>query len=510
MKTKPRILRNGILLWLALVCGPLCFLPRAAVANFTLTIYAGNSVQQPSPVPTGTVTVQPGNNVWSSSSSPGQFSYPAGQVVTLLPTAPQGCSFTNWHEIDPFTPYFGSDSPANPYSTTMGGDRTFYATFYINASGFFNLTVYKGDAAGGSVTGTAGFNCGIADISASQQFASGMVVTLTNHPAAGWSFAYWESAGNIYYTPTFAVTLDRDQLVQAIFTPASAPPVVHITGPANNTTNWACQQFYIAATATAQSGVITNLEFFLDSTNGALFGARSANAVTAAAWLPWTSTAVGSNYVFVVRATDSQGAQTVSSPVSITIGLPPLNQLVIGITNIECALCLSNAGVHIYSVLATTNLTFWTVIGDMQGSNGYSSYLDPAFTNLPHRFYRAGPQTDLGFYSWAFNTNFTLGVPNPIALTLTNGACSGSSIKTGSFYVGFYITTDPSFTTTTLVAEQQVPNGCPSNGILATNWPITLNSAGNYYFAIVIDDFNQVPNCDAEAGYYLYTAVQVR
>jgi hypothetical protein len=35
MKTKPRILRNGILLWLALVCGPLCFLPRAAVANFT-------------------------------------------------------------------------------------------------------------------------------------------------------------------------------------------------------------------------------------------------------------------------------------------------------------------------------------------------------------------------------------------------------------------------------------------------------------------------------------------
>jgi hypothetical protein len=97
--------------------------------------------------------------------------------------------------------------------------------------------------------------------------------------------------------------------------------------------------------------------------------------------------------------------------VSITIGLPPLNQLVIGITNIECALCLSNAGVHIYSVLATTNLTFWTVIGDMQGSNGNSSYLDPAFTNLPHRFYRAGPQTDLGFFSWQFNTNFMVGVP---------------------------------------------------------------------------------------------------
>ena len=510
MKTTPHLNRNGIFLWLALVCAPLLFMPQAAVADFTLTIYAGNSDQQPSPVPTGIITVQPSNHVWSSSSSPGQFSYSAGQVVTLLPTAPKGCSFTNWHEIDSFTPYFGSDFSTDLYSTTLSGDRTFYATFYTNASGFFNLTVYKGDTGDGSVTGTANFSCGTADISAGQQFTSGAVVTLTNHPAAGWSFAYWEYAGNTYDTSTFTVTLDRDQLVQAIFVQASSAPVVNITDPANNTTNWACQQFYIATTATAQSGVITNLEFFLGSTNGALLGARTANAATVTAWLPWTSTAVGLNYVFIVRATDSQGAQTVSSPVGITIGLPPLNQLVIGITNIECALCLSNAGMHIYSVLATTNLIFWTVIGDMQGSNGYSSYLDPAFTNLPHRFYRAGPQTDLGFYSWAFNTNFTVGVPNPVALTLTNGACSGSGIKTGSFYIGFYITTDPSFTTTTLVAEQQVPNGCPANGIMTTNWPITLNSAGNYYFAIVIDDFNQVPNCDAEAGYYLYTAVQVR
>ena len=496
--------------WLALICGPFFFAPQIAGANFTLTIYAGNSVQQPTPVPTGIVMLQPSNNVWSSSSSPGQFSYPAGQVVALLPTAPKGCSFTNWHENDSFTPYFGSDFPTNPFSTTMSGDRTFYATFYTNSSGLFNLTVYKGDTGDGSVTGTANFDCGTANISASQQFTSGAVVILTNHPAAGWSFAYWESAGTTYHTPTFTVTLDRDQLVQAIFVQASPAPVVNITNPANNTTNWACQPFYLAATATAQSGVITNLEFFLGSTNGALLGTRSANAVTAGAWLPWTSTAVGSNYIFVVRATDSQGAQTLSSPVGITIGLPPLNQLVIGITNVECALCLSNVGVHIYSVLATTNLTFWTVIGDMQGSNGYSSFLDPAFTNLPHRFYRAGPQTDLGFYSWAFNTNFAVGIPNPVALTLTNGACSGSSIKTGSFYVGFYVSSDPSFAAPTLVAEQQVPNGCPANGIVTTNWPITLNSAGNYYFAIVIDDFNQVPNCDVEAGYYLYSEVQVR
>jgi Bacterial Ig domain/Divergent InlB B-repeat domain len=510
MKTKPHGLRKGVLVWFALVCAPLLFLPQSAVANFNLTIYAGNSVQQPTPVPTGVVTLQPSNHVWSSSSSAGQFSYPAGQVVTLLPTAPKGCSFTNWHENDSFTPYFGSDFPTNLYSTTMSSNRTFYATFYTNASGFFNLTVYKGDTGDGSVTGTAGFNCGTADLSASQKFANGTMITLTNHPAAGWSLAYWAYAGNLYYTTTFTIALDRDQLVQAVFVQASLPPVVSITNPRNHATNWACQQFYIAATATAQSGVITNLEFFLGSTNGALLASRSANAVTAGAALRWTSTAIGSNYVFVVRATDSAGAQTVSSPVDITIGLPPLNQLSIGISNVECALCLSNVGVHVYSVLATTNLTFWTVLGDMQGSNGYSSYLDPAFTNLPHRFYRAGPQTDLGFYDWAFNTNFAAGVPNSVAITLTNGACSGSSINTGSFYVGFYISSDPSFAAPTLVAEQQVPSGCPANGIMATNWPITLNSPGDYYFAIVIDDFNQVPNCDAEAHFYLFTPVRVQ
>jgi len=37
-----------------------------------------------------------------------------------------------------------------------------------------------------------------------------------------------------------------------------------------------------------------------------------------------------------------------------------------------------------------------------------------------------------------------------------------------------------------------------------------LTSAGNYYLAVVIDDFHQVPNCDAYAGYYLYTEIQVR
>jgi hypothetical protein len=34
-------------------------------------------------------------------------------------------------------------------------------------------------------------------------------------------------------------------------------------------------------------------------------------------------------------------------------------------------------------------MTLWSNLGKMQGTNGYSSFLDPAFIKLPDRFYRA-------------------------------------------------------------------------------------------------------------------------
>ena len=365
------------------------------VAAYNLTIAAANPTLN---APVGVVNVQPGNAVWSSATAT-VLPYSSGQTIVLLGSAPKGCSFNLWHENDGTTYYFGTNLFDNPLTVTMNTDRDLYADFQTNTSGFFNLILYKGvpGLVNGAVAGPANFFCAANVNVTNQSFPSGASVTLTNHPAAGWSFACWETNGVIVSNSApLTVVMDREQLVQAVFVQNPLPPMVNITTPAGSATNWACHQFYIAATATAQGGMITNLEFFLGSTNGTLLAARRIVAAFVAEAVPWTTTVPGVVNTFVVRATDNYGTQTVSSPVSITTVLPPFNQLVLGITNIQCALCLSDAVGHAYALLATTNLakpmSQWTNLGNLQGSNGYSTYLDPAFTNLPFRFYRAQQQ----------------------------------------------------------------------------------------------------------------------
>ena len=102
MKTKLTTAGSCALgLSLILLCWLVLFAPSAAVAqNYTLSIYAGNSDQQPVPVPTGTVSVQPGDNFCASSAPPCQFSYPGGTTITLLASAPKGFDFEYWFELD--------------------------------------------------------------------------------------------------------------------------------------------------------------------------------------------------------------------------------------------------------------------------------------------------------------------------------------------------------------------------------------------------------------------------
>src|ERR1039458_7005361 len=202
-------LRFRILPGLATTCWLLWLTPPGVVAqSYTLSIYAGNSDQQPAPVPTGTVSVQPNDNSCSSIGSACQFSYSGGTTTTLLASAPRGFSFIEWFELDSTTTYSGMVASTDPvYSLTMNVNRTFYASFVTNTSGNFTLTVYKGvpGLSNGTVTGTSGFSCGINAGTSSQAFANGTVVTLTNHPAAGWSFAHWEYGGAIYTGPTFTL-----------------------------------------------------------------------------------------------------------------------------------------------------------------------------------------------------------------------------------------------------------------------------------------------------------------
>ncbi len=354
------------------------------IAQYNLTVVPGLF----SIPPTGLVTGQPGNNSCSLEGGC-PWPYPAGTVVTLFAWNTAGTSFQGW-TYNQST--FVSTSPVYTLPP-LNSSQTIHAD-YVYSTGPYTLTVYKGATGNGSVSGTAGFSCPVDSLSQSQgNYSSNAPVILTNQPAAGWSFAYWNYDGVNYTSPTFQLNMTGDSLVQAVFVQNPNPPIVNLISPAANITNWVCQQFYIAATATAQSGVITNLEFFLGSTNGTLLDARDGNAQSVTASIRWTTTVPGSTNTFVVRATDNNGQQAVSSPVRITTVMPPFNQLVIGITNMQCALCLSNLVGRTYNLLAVTNLAtpmmLWSNLGKMQGTNGYSSFLDPAFTNLPDRFYRA-------------------------------------------------------------------------------------------------------------------------
>jgi len=414
---------------LALACWPLWFAPPASVAqSYTLSIYAGNSDLQPGlDLITGTVSVQPNNNVCSSSSPGCQFSYPGGTTCTLLASAPEGCSFSDWFESDSTTPYFGAVVSTNPvYRAVLDVDRTLYATFGTNTSGYFALTVYTGvpGLANGSVEGASGFSCGLGAGASSQAFAGGTVVTLTNHPAGGWTFAGWEYNGAIYTNSTFTLSMDRDQLVQAVFNQGSVPPGVSIVSPPDNTSIWACTPLRLAATASAASGSITRMEFFLGTTNGTNFAKENFFATPVTAYASWWIDAVGVTNTFVVRATDDSGRQTVSSPISVITTSPPLLYLLDGITNNQCELCMSGVVGRAYSVLATTNFTTWTNIGNMRGAKtGFLTFVDPAFTNLPYRFYRAGAPTDLPDFNHSITTTHVSATStNTVSITATSAA----------------------------------------------------------------------------------------
>lgn len=474
---------------------------RADAQSYTLSIYAGNSDQQPAPVPTGTVSIQPNSRFCTSSSSGCQFPYPGGTTVTLLGSAPRGYSFEYWFELDSLTPYFGNVASTAPiYSLSLNANRTFYASFVTNASGNFNLTLYKGLSGlnNGSVTGPANFSCGNNVGSISQAFPSGTVVTLTNHPAAGWAFDHWEYNGTAYAGPTFTLTLDRDQLVQAIFTPAATPPVVNITSPGDNTSRWACTPIRLVASASATGGWITKMEFFLGSTNGTNIATQASAGSPVTASASWWCDAVGVTNSFVVRATDNNGAQTVSSPVSVLTIAPPLLLLLDGITNYQCELCMSGVVGRAYSALATTDFATWTNIGLMKGTDtGFLTFVDPAFTNLPHRFYRAGPQTDLADFGHSITTtNVSATSGNTVSLAVTNGSCAGASFQAGQFHIGFYWSSDPGFAGVSPFLELPL-NGCATNSAVQTNVPLTYASvpAGTYYLGYKINDLNEVPEC---------------
>jgi len=102
----------------------------------------------------------------------------------------------------------------------------------------------------------------------------------------------------------------------------------------------------------------------------------------------------GLTYFFAVCACDALGleskfsnevAYTVPRSLpSVQVGLNPAKQAV---------LSLAGSSGAVYDILASTNLSVWTVIGTVTvGANGSQSFIDTNASNYPRRFYRVRPK----------------------------------------------------------------------------------------------------------------------
>jgi hypothetical protein len=96
----------------------------------------------------------------------------------------------------------------------------------------------------------------------------------------------------------------------------------------------------------------------------------------------------GMTYYFAVTAYDASGAESdFSNEVAVMPGQP---QLRLGVTPAkQAALTVSGLIGHTYEILASTNLTTWSVIGSATlGPGATQDFTDPDAASFPRRFYR--------------------------------------------------------------------------------------------------------------------------
>src|ERR1051326_7626873 len=99
------------------------------------------------------------------------------------------------------------------------------------------------------------------------------------------------------------------------------PPLVTMTSPTNNSLFFLNQSITLSADASDNDGVVTNVEFF----QGATSLGQASTAPYSMTWLPAPGT-----YTLTARATDNEGATTISTSVNlrVTNNISPLGAII--------------------------------------------------------------------------------------------------------------------------------------------------------------------------------------
>ena len=159
-------------------------------------------------------------------------------------------------------------------------------------------------------------------------------------------------------------------------------PVASVLAPVDGASFFVCSPIGISASASDSDGFVSKVELFLGSTK---IGENIGGSVS----VIWTNQTLGS-FTFVAKATDNLGATAYSAPATITVRLPPTEQLrTLGLvaTN-SFEFCLCGVTGRVYSVQTSSNLNIWTPWQTVTNQNGVVPLID-GVSNGVARFYRA-------------------------------------------------------------------------------------------------------------------------
>ena len=169
---------------------------RAYAINRFGTAYGSEESFTTLQIPSYTVSLSA--NPTNGGTVSGSGLYQQGQSCTVIATAANGYSFTNWTEN-------GSVVSANPnYTFTVNSNRTLVANFSVQAPNTYTINASPNPSDGGTVTGGGSY----------QQGQSCTVAAVAN---TGYTFLRWTENGNQVSTNsnyTFTVTGNRTLVAQ--------------------------------------------------------------------------------------------------------------------------------------------------------------------------------------------------------------------------------------------------------------------------------------------------------
>ena len=296
----------------------------------TITMSAAESVTATFNTSTFALTVtEAGTGFGTVSSNPAGILCPStcsapfttGSQVTLTVTANSGSTFVGWSGA--------GCSGVGVCTVTMSAAESVTATF--NTSTTFALTVTETGTGSGTVTSNpSGISC---PSTCSANYASGTVVTLTETPASGSTFAGW--SGACTGTGTCTVTMNAAENVTAMFNTTASPTltiVLNGTGTGSVTftssSTYTCSDTTGVVTGTCSasfpSGTVVNLSegpgtgsTFGGWSGGGCSGAGSTCNVTLTTNTTVTATFNKGTYTLTVTDAGTGTGTVTSSPAGI-------------------------------------------------------------------------------------------------------------------------------------------------------------------------------------------------